>query len=133
MADLLHEVRDIAIMNRRREARRQKELSKAAETKARGLDSEKGGQDNGYPFPVNGTAVQAQRTGASSVHDVQSLANRSLSTYDDQELGGRCRYFHNISKSEVNGFVAWNPGQDVQVDHSAIIEILISQLDPMRR
>ncbi|KAG8932960.1 hypothetical protein FRC02_000311 [Tulasnella sp. 418] len=110
LAEFLQEVRDIAIAQKRREEklRQQKEKEAALEKSGKDVD-----QDNLPDITVvmSGKAsFIAADEDAVSVHDSDSEGGDEM---PDRDTG------------------AWMPGQGVSVDHAAIVEILIRQLDPM--
>lgn len=91
MADFLREIRDVSVLSHRRERRRKRDAAKAAETSHHGRLRETESDDNLPDITVihteKGGAFIPDHDGASSFADGEST-HQSLSTYDEQDLGG---------------------------------------------
>lgn len=109
LADFLREIHDIAAVEKRRQERQE------ARRIARRLEQERFGSLN-PSTSANGKAVETLETNAVTTGstDNVSIASRKperVEEIDERDPG------------------AWVPGQGVKVDHAAIVEILIDQLE----
>jgi vacuole morphology and inheritance protein 14 len=133
MADFLKEIRDISELNNRREARKKRDPVKGAQGRIRGMESDEQLPNITVEYTERGGAFIPDHDGASSFADGESV-HQSQGAHDENDLGGNFPLADlYLSSADAISNSAWNRGQDVFVDHTAIVEILIQQLDDSRK
>lgn len=133
MADFLKEIRDISELNSRREARKKRGPLKGAQGRMRAMESDEQLPNITVEYPERGGAFIPDHDGASSFADGESV-HQSQGAHEENELGGKFLLAHlYFGTANAISDPAWNRGQDVSVDHAAIVEILIQQLDDSRK
>ncbi|KAF8306458.1 ARM repeat-containing protein [Clavulina sp. PMI_390] len=108
MADFLREIRDISILNMRRELKKAENM-KATQVRRQAMNDD-ALPDITIEYPEKGVFMPDGVDDASSFVDNDSI-HLSQAAFDEHDLG------------------VWSRGQDVKVDHAAIVEILLAQLD----
>jgi vacuole morphology and inheritance protein 14 len=130
LADFLREVREIAAVNKKRherlEAKRlanrlEQERFAAMNVALNGKPPENSPTTDSGNFSNTGEGVTSGPTGE----------KQELETANERDTGGKHDVLARI-RILMCWLVVWQPGQGVKVDHAAIIEILINQLDEER-
>jgi vacuole morphology and inheritance protein 14 len=133
LADFLREVREIAAVNKKRQERLE------AKRLANRLEQERFAAMNvalnGKP-PENSSVTDSRNfssTGEETGLETSSTTGekQELETVNERDTGGK----HDVLgcfRIMTCRTVVWQPGQGVKVDHAAIVEILINQLDEER-
>jgi len=133
LADFLREVREIAAVNKKKQERLEaKRLANRLEQErfaamnvalnGKSLEDRPATDSRNFPNTGEGTGLEASSpTGE----------KQELETANERDTGGK----HDILgrfRVLICRIVVWQPGQGVKVDHTAIVEILINQLDEER-
>jgi vacuole morphology and inheritance protein 14 len=130
LADFLREVREIAAVNKKRQERLE------AKRLANRLEQER--------FTAMNVALNGKPPESSPATDSRNFSStgegtgleangekQELETVNQRDTGGKHDVLGRI-RIMICRIVVWQPGQGVKVDHAAIIEILINQLDEER-
>lgn len=88
MADFLREIRDISILNLRRELKRKGESNKIAQARGRAPENDDALPDITVEYPERGAFMPDGSDDSSSFADGESI-HQSQATYDEQDLGGQ--------------------------------------------
>ncbi|TDL29855.1 ARM repeat-containing protein [Rickenella mellea] len=112
LADFLREIRDVAIVQKKAEekAKLDRDVGRY-DQKNNLLEIDKDGLPDITMAHPERAAFIAEDDGKLSSHDAESMAREEASELDYRDTGD------------------WSPGLGVKVDHAAIVEILIQQLD----
>lgn len=134
LADFLKEIREIANINKKRKERM--EAKRIADRLERERFAIMSPTTNGkQPGPEvmltdSGTIVTAGEAGA-DITSSPVKEKADVEVIEERDTGGRC--LHYVGFISINfRLTAWIPGQGVVIDHAAIVEILIKQLDGER-
>lgn len=91
MADFLREIRDISILNLRRDLKKKGDSNKIAQARGRAPEIDDALPDITVEYPERGAFMPDTSDDSSSFADGDSI-HQSQATYDEQDLGGQSAF-----------------------------------------